>query len=47
MDRMAASTRVSTNLRIRLIDPEWAGAPPPPPAPETLAPPARGKAPRL
>lgn len=28
MDRMAASTRVSTNLRIRLIDPEWAGSPP-------------------
>lgn len=27
MDRMAASTRVSTNLRIRLIDPAWAGEP--------------------
>ena len=27
MDRMAASTRVSTNLRIRLIDADWAGKP--------------------
>ncbi len=34
MDRMAASTRVSTNLRIRLIDAEWAGEP----APEAAVP---------
>ncbi len=34
MDRMAASTRVSTNLRIRLVDPDWAGAP----APEAVTP---------
>lgn len=27
MDRMAASTRVSTNLRIRLVDADWAGEP--------------------
>lgn len=47
MDRMAASTRVLTNLRIRLIDPEWAGAPTRPAAPETQALPAKGKAPRL
>jgi len=45
MDRMAASTRVSTNLRIRLIDAAWAG-PPEPPAPPA-AQPAGPAGPRL
>lgn len=43
MDRMAASTRVSTNLRIRLVDADWAGAP----APETPEETPRPSGPRL
>jgi hypothetical protein len=33
LDRSSASTRASTNLRIRLIDPDWAGPPESVPAP--------------
>jgi hypothetical protein len=41
LDRSSASTRASTNLRIRLIDPDWAGPPdaaPPPALPEKSGP---------
>jgi hypothetical protein len=46
MDRMAASTRVLTNLKIRMIDPDWAGSPQPP-APPAPAAQSAGRTPRL
>jgi len=47
IDRMSASTRVSTNLRIRLIDPKWAGAPVQPVVGQQKEQPAPARTPRL